>query len=153
MMIRLIAIAAATLAISTSDAMAETDGDVYRDLLALSKINSAGSSGTTMRCELPMRAIVNGHPVQPRRDCLDALGYSDLSPQEAEEVGLTARRAALVREQDLQAFARYRRGAAAKESEQAHAAFRPNSLLRMPLLSLGTAIASFSPLSRRAASK
>ena len=86
MMIRLIAIAAATLAISTSDAMAETDGDVYRDLLALSKINSAGSSGTTMRCELPMRAIVNGHPVQPRRDCLDALGYSDLSPQEAEEV-------------------------------------------------------------------
>jgi hypothetical protein len=33
-----------------------------------------------------MRAIVNGHHVQPRRDCLDALGYSDLSPQEAEEV-------------------------------------------------------------------
>jgi hypothetical protein len=32
----------------------------------------------------------------------------DLLAQEAEEVGLTARRAALVREQDLQAFARYR---------------------------------------------
>jgi hypothetical protein len=35
---------------------------------------------------LPMRAIVNGHHVQPRRNLLDALGYSDLSPQAAEEV-------------------------------------------------------------------
>ena len=86
MMTRLIAIAAATLAISTCVAMAETGGYVYRDPLALPKINSAGSSGTTMRCELPMRAIVNGHHVQPRRDLLDALGYSDLSPQASEEV-------------------------------------------------------------------
>jgi hypothetical protein len=85
MMTRLIAIAAATLAISTCAAMAHAGGYVYRDRLALPKINSAGSSGTTMRCELPMRAIVNGHHVQPR-DCLDAFGYSDLSPKEAEEV-------------------------------------------------------------------
>jgi hypothetical protein len=85
-MIRVIAIAAATLAISTGVAMAETGGYVYRDPLALPKINHAGSSGTTMRHDLPMRAIVNGHHVQPRRDLLDALGYSDLSPQAAEEV-------------------------------------------------------------------
>jgi hypothetical protein len=85
MMIRLIAIAAATLAISSGVAMAETGGYVYRDPLALPKINPAGSSGTTKRHDLPMRAIVNGHHVQPRRDLLDALGYSDLSPQAAEE--------------------------------------------------------------------
>jgi hypothetical protein len=35
---------------------------------------------------LPMRAIVNGHNVQPRGDNLKALGYSDLTSQEAEEV-------------------------------------------------------------------
>jgi hypothetical protein len=86
MMIRLIAIATATLTISTCVAMAETGGNVYRAPLTLPKINSAGSSGATMRHELPMRAIVNGHHVQPRRDLLDALGYSDLSPQAAEEV-------------------------------------------------------------------
>jgi hypothetical protein len=86
MMIRLIAIAAATLAISSGVAMAETGGYVYRDPLALPKIIPAGSSGTTKRHDLPMRAIVNGHHVQPRRDLLDALGYSDLSPQAAEEV-------------------------------------------------------------------
>lgn len=86
MMIKLIAIAAATLAISTCVAMAETGGYVYRDPLGLPKINSSGSSGTTRRHELPMRAVVNGHHVQPRRDLLDALGYSDLSPQAAEEV-------------------------------------------------------------------
>jgi hypothetical protein len=86
MMIRLIAIAAATLAISTGIAMAETGGYVYRDPLALPKNNPAGSSGTTMRHDLPMRAIVNGHHVQPRRDLLGALGYSDLSPQAADRV-------------------------------------------------------------------
>ena len=76
MIIRIIAIAAATLAISTCVAMAETGGYVYRDPLALPKINPAGSTGTTVHHELPMRAIVNGHHVQPRRDRLDALGYS-----------------------------------------------------------------------------
>jgi hypothetical protein len=35
---------------------------------------------------LPMRAIVNGHNIQPRGDNLNALGYSDLTSQESEEV-------------------------------------------------------------------
>jgi hypothetical protein len=86
MMIRLIAIAAATLAVSTGVARAETGGYVHRDPLAPPQINPPVSSDTTMRHDLPMRAIVNGHHVQPRRDLLDALGYSDLSPQAAEEV-------------------------------------------------------------------
>jgi hypothetical protein len=80
MIIRVIAIAAATLAISTCVVMAETGGYVYHDPLAMPKIDP------TMHHELPMRAIVNGHHVQPRRDLLDALGYSDLSPQAAREV-------------------------------------------------------------------
>ena len=50
------------------------------------QINPTVSSDTTMRHDLPMRAIVNGHHVQPRRDLLDALGYSDLSPRAADEV-------------------------------------------------------------------
>jgi hypothetical protein len=86
MIIRIIAIAAASLAISNCVAIAETGDYVYHDPLALPKINLGGSTGTTMHHELPMRAIVNGHHVQPRRDLLDALGYSDLSPQAAEEV-------------------------------------------------------------------
>jgi hypothetical protein len=86
MIIRIIAIAAASLAISNCVAMAETGDYVYHDPLALPKINLGESTGTTMHHELPMRAIVNGHHLQPRRDCLDALGYSDLSPKEAEEV-------------------------------------------------------------------
>jgi hypothetical protein len=43
-------------------------------------------AGTPMHHELPMRAIVKGHNIQPRDDRLKALGYSDLTPQEAEEV-------------------------------------------------------------------
>jgi hypothetical protein len=87
MITRIIAIAAAALAISAYAAMAETGGYVYHDALALPKINPAGSTGSmTMHHELPMRAIVNSHHVQPRRDLLDALGYPDLSPQAAEEV-------------------------------------------------------------------
>jgi hypothetical protein len=87
-MIRLIAIAAATMTISTGPAMAETDGYVYPDpppgrVLAT---NSAGLSSTPTRHELPMRAIVNGRNVQPRGDRLKALGYSDLTSREAEEV-------------------------------------------------------------------
>ena len=49
--------------------------------------NSAVSSSTPTRYELPMRAIVHGHNVQPRGDRLNALGYSDLTSQQAQEVG------------------------------------------------------------------
>ena len=87
-MIRLIAIATATLAISTGAAMAETNGYVNPDPLPgwMLATNSAGSSSTPMRHGLPLRAIVNGHNIQPRGDNLKALGYSDLTSQEAEEV-------------------------------------------------------------------
>jgi hypothetical protein len=68
-MIRLIAIAAATLAISTNAVMAETNVN----------LDSTGH-------RLPMHAIVNGHNIQPRSDNLKALGYSDLTLQEAAEV-------------------------------------------------------------------
>src|SRR5262249_52763824 len=60
---------------------------------------------------------------------------------------------ALMREQDLQPFPRNRRRAAAKPVKEVHAAFRPNSLLKIPRLSLGTRIGIVWPLSRRAASK
>ena len=35
---------------------------------------------------LPMHAIVNGHDLQPRDDQLKALGFSDVTPQQADEV-------------------------------------------------------------------
>src|SRR6202050_3447848 len=76
----------------------------------------------------------------------------DFLAQYAEQVGLVARHA-LVGEQDLQAFARNRRAAAAEHLKEGHAAFRPNSLLKMPLVSLGTIIGTTSPRNRRAASK
>src|SRR5580692_11444164 len=77
----------------------------------------------------------------------------DLLAQYAEQVGLVAR-PAFVGEQELQALARNRRAAAAaKYLEKGHAAFRPNSLLKMPLVSVGTIIGTTSPRSRRAASK
>jgi hypothetical protein len=87
-MIRLIAIATATLAISTGAATAATNGYVNPDPLPrwMPATNSASSSSTPTRRGLPMRAIVNGHNVQPRGDNLKALGYSDLTSQEAEEV-------------------------------------------------------------------
>ena len=53
------------------------------------------------------------HLVRLERD-VPADHGENLLAQNAEQVGLAARDA-LVREQDLQAFARYRRGAAAKE--------------------------------------
>ena len=43
-------------------------------------------AATSTLCELPMRAIVHGHDVQPSADCLKVLGRSDLPPQAAEEV-------------------------------------------------------------------
>jgi hypothetical protein len=48
--------------------------------------NSAVSSSTPSRYELPMRPIVHGHNVQPRGDLLNALGFSDLTLQQAQEV-------------------------------------------------------------------
>jgi uncharacterized membrane protein len=59
-MIRLIAIAAATLAFSAGAAMAESDCRIYRDPLPrwMPATNFAGWSGTSTRHELPMRAIV-----------------------------------------------------------------------------------------------
>jgi len=42
-------------------------------------------AATSTICELSMRAIVNGHNVQPRADCLKAHGRSDLPPQAADE--------------------------------------------------------------------
>jgi hypothetical protein len=33
-----------------------------------------------------MHAIVNGHDLQPRDDQLKALGFSDVTPQQADEV-------------------------------------------------------------------
>jgi hypothetical protein len=87
MLIKLIAIAAATLAVSTGAGMAKTDGYVKPVPLQHSMpTNTAGSSSMPTRHELPMRAVVNGHNVQPRGDRLQALGYSDLTPQEAKEV-------------------------------------------------------------------
>jgi hypothetical protein len=68
-MIILITIAAATLAISTNAVMAETNAN----------LDSTGH-------RLPMHAIVNGHNIQLRSDNLKALGYSDLTLQEATEV-------------------------------------------------------------------
>jgi hypothetical protein len=91
------------------------------------------------------------HPVRVNRDMPTDDG-NDLLAQNAQQIGVAAR-VALVREEDLEALARYRRGAASKEVEQAHAAFRANSLLKMPLFSLGTLMETCSPLRRRAASK
>jgi hypothetical protein len=86
-MLKLIAIAAAAMTISTGAAMAETDGYVYPDPRSGRVLApSAGLSSTPTRHELPMRAIVNGRNVQPRGDRLKALGYSDLTSREAEEV-------------------------------------------------------------------
>lgn len=48
--------------------------------------HSAMSSRTPTCYKLPMRAIVHGHNVQPRDDRLNALGYSDLTSQQAQEV-------------------------------------------------------------------
>ena len=76
----------------------------------------------------------------------------ELRTQNAKQIRLIAF-VALMREQDLQPFPRDWRRAAAKPVKEVHAAFRPNSLLKIPRLSLGTCIAMVSPLSRRAASK
>jgi hypothetical protein len=71
---------------------AEANGDLAaRNIWGSSTLpqptsNSAVSSSTPTRDELPMRAIVHGHNVQPRGYRLNALGYSDLTSQQAQEV-------------------------------------------------------------------
>jgi hypothetical protein len=71
---------------------AEANGDpAVRNMWGSSTLpqptsNSAVSFSTPTRYELPMRAIVHGHNVQPRGDRLNALGYSDLTSQQAQEV-------------------------------------------------------------------
>src|ERR1700744_4748910 len=76
----------------------------------------------------------------------------NLLAQDAEQIGLVAR-LALVREKNLQAFARNRRGTLSKQAEPVHAAFRPNSLLKMLRLSAGICMGICSPLRRFVASK
>ena len=71
---------------------AEANGDLAaRNIWGSSRLpqptsHSTVSSRTPTRYELPMRAIVHGHNVQPRGDRLNALGYSDLTSQQAQEV-------------------------------------------------------------------
>jgi hypothetical protein len=56
-------------------------------LLMLSSALCGGiARADTIGHGLPMRAVVHGHNVQPRNDQLKALGYFDLTPQEADEV-------------------------------------------------------------------
>ncbi len=42
--------------------------------------------GPALSDELPMRAVVNGHPVQPTESQLLALGHPDLTKSQAKEV-------------------------------------------------------------------
>ena len=73
--------------------------------------------------------------------------------QDRDEIA-RAERDALVRKQDLEAFARDGRGAARlEEAEQAHAALRPNRRLKKVFFSSGIAIGTDSPTRRRAASR
>ncbi len=44
------------------------------------------SLGAALSNELPMRAIVNGHDVQPTEAQLKAIGHLDMTTSEAEEV-------------------------------------------------------------------
>src|SRR6266849_3467637 len=97
--------------------------------------------------------------VHPHMDVFAPDGYvlgdrgEDLLPQNAEQIGLSARRP-LVRQQDLEPLPRYWSGAPAPERvEEAHAALRPNSLSNKPLRSVGMLIGTISPLSLRAASR
>src|ERR1700759_2952246 len=76
----------------------------------------------------------------------------DLLAQHRDEIDMAAE-LAFVFQQNLQPFARHRRGTGRpKEVEQLHAALRPNSLLRKPFLSAGTVSSMSAPHSRRAAS-
>jgi hypothetical protein len=54
--------------------------------LGLALSGDISHAGVLPHHELPMQPIVNGHHVQPRADRLQALGYSDLTPQQTDEV-------------------------------------------------------------------
>jgi hypothetical protein len=54
--------------------------------LGLALSGDIAHAGVLTRHKLPMQPIVNGHHVQPRADRLQALGYSDLTPQQTDEV-------------------------------------------------------------------
>jgi hypothetical protein len=49
-------------------------------------VGIALASDAPTRLVLPMHAVVRGRNIQPRDDQLKALGYSDLTPQQADEV-------------------------------------------------------------------
>ena len=55
-------------------------------ILSAALFGGSAAYATPIRHELPMRAIVQGHNIQPRGDQLKALGYADLTPQQADEV-------------------------------------------------------------------
>jgi hypothetical protein len=55
-------------------------------LLCSACFAGGASADTQPRRQPPMHAIVNGRNLQPRGDQLQALGYSDLTRQEADEV-------------------------------------------------------------------
>jgi hypothetical protein len=54
--------------------------------LCLALSGDIAHAGVLTCHDLPMQPIVNGHHVQPRADRLQALGYSDLTPQQTDEV-------------------------------------------------------------------
>jgi hypothetical protein len=55
-------------------------------ILYLGLFGGIASADTLGRHELPLHAVAHGHNIQPRADQLQALGYSDLTAQEAGEV-------------------------------------------------------------------
>ena len=78
----------------------------------------------------------------------------DFVAQLAEQIGIAARRGALMGEQDLQPFpGGGGRAGAGEETKQVHAAFLPKILPKKPRLSPGMVIGRFSPFRRRVASK
>jgi hypothetical protein len=54
--------------------------------LCLTLSGDMAYAGVLTRHESPMQPIVNGHHVQPRADRLQALRYSDLTPQQTDEI-------------------------------------------------------------------
>src|SRR5579872_4035905 len=69
-----------------SSLLAQMSGRVVVLILLMALKTGAAVAATSTVCELSLRAIVNGRNLQPRADCLKALGRSDLPPQAADEV-------------------------------------------------------------------
>ena len=65
-------------------------GELVRGALVMSLClvlsGDIGYADVLTRHQLPMQPTVKGHDVQPRADRLQALGYSDLTPQQTDEV-------------------------------------------------------------------